>query len=786
MRRSLVAVLAVFMVCAVSARAADLVVASDLRQESDGTRTRLSLVVPGSPAFTHFNADPLTLVVDLAGVDVSRLPRRLEVGTREVDSVKIASLSRADGNTLARIEVRLAQAGHVSLEPTASGVDILVSPSVERGVSSSAAVAPVEAPVVASPAPVVGRVSGSTILSVSPLTDGTSGYQVLSDGPLQPEAFALKSPNRIVVDFSGVSSKQTSVSGSGAAQRARLAQFSTAPRVARLVLDLARTTPFHVETTEDGARIVLDAETSVALSSSVVAAAPRYEPAPMQRDSLAALPAAMTVERLAPEPVPVSATIPVAVAAAPAPSLASATTSSSQTPETSANAPDASDQGASTAPACGEPPFSGHAVSFDFKEGDIIDLFRLMSEISGLNMVVNPGVSGRVSLALKDVPWDQALSLILKTQGLGCAFDGNVVRIAKLIDLQKEEQDKRNLQKAKEDSGPLTTWRHRLSYLDPTSLKSVIEKTILSSRGTMTPVAGSVFLVTDIPERVEAAQRLIADLDRPVAQVEIEARIVVTSRNFTRQLGVQWGFLNQQTPQFGNTTDLSFPNSLILNGQGVPGGGLPADQGGLAPTAGIGSANRGYMVNLPAAGFNTAIGISTGNILGSFNLDAALTALEVAGRARIISTPRITTQDKVAAEIKQGVQIPYQTISNNTVTVAFKDAGLVMKVTPQVTDAGTVFLQVNVENSSPDFGRIIGSGAAAVPPINTQSAQTSVLVRDGSTTVIGGIYQGQETNSRQNTPLLAQIPILGNLFKNRSLQTLNNELLIFITPRIVR
>ena len=223
---------------------------------------------------------------------------------------------------------------------------------------------------------------------------------------------------------------------------------------------------------------------------------------------------------------------------------------------------------------------------------------------------------------------------------------------------------------------------------------------------------------------------------------------------------------------------------MILNGQAVGNavGGLPADQGGLAPNAGIGNSNRGYMINLPTANATSGIGVSLGNILGSFNLDAALTAAEATGRARIISTPRITTQNKVEAEIKQGVQIPYQTISNGTVTVNFKDAGLSLKVTPQITDAGTVFMKILVDNSTPDFGRELPGGV----PINTQSAQTSVLVKDGATTVIGGIYQGQETSSRQNTPFLSQIPVLGLLFKNKTQQSLNNELLIFITPRIVR
>jgi type IV pilus assembly protein PilQ len=183
---------------------------------------------------------------------------------------------------------------------------------------------------------------------------------------------------------------------------------------------------------------------------------------------------------------------------------------------------------------------------------------------------------------------------------------------------------------------------------------------------------------------------------------------------------------------------------------------------------------------------NTGIGISMGNILGSFNLDAALSAAEASGRARLISTPRITTQNKVAATIKSGVQIPYQTVSNGTVTVSFKDAGLSLSVTPTITDAGTVLMQVIVDNSAPNFGRVVGTGAAAVPSINTQNAATTVLVKDGATTVIGGIYQGQESTAKQNTPFLSQIPILGMLFKNSNVQNTNDELLIFITPRIVR
>jgi type IV pilus assembly protein PilQ len=225
---------------------------------------------------------------------------------------------------------------------------------------------------------------------------------------------------------------------------------------------------------------------------------------------------------------------------------------------------------------------------------------------------------------------------------------------------------------------------------------------------------------------------------------------------------------------------------VVINGGAVPSElGIPADNlgpGGLSSAAGIGNAARGYAVNLPASSFNTGIGLSMGNILGSFNLDLALTALERQGRGRLLSTPKVTTQNNQAAEIKQGVQIPIQTLANNTVTVQFKDAVLTLQVTPQITDAGTVILSLNVENNSADFANRVNG----IPPINTQSAKTIVLVKDGQTAVVGGIYQSTETSTQNQTPFLNKIPVLGYLFKQKAIDTRNNELLLFITPRIVK
>ena len=308
----------------------------------------------------------------------------------------------------------------------------------------------------------------------------------------------------------------------------------------------------------------------------------------------------------------------------------------------------------------------------------------------------------------------------------------------------------------------------------------------LSARGQINvDTRTNTIIIRDLPTYVDKAKGLMAELDTATPQVEIEARIVVTNRNFTRDFGIQWGFGGEQTTRFGNTTNRVFPNQIVVNGGGVPGAGLPADNvgpGGTSSGTGIGQPGRGYAVNLPASNFNSAIGISMGNVLGSFNLDVALTALEQQGRGRLLSTPKVTTQNNQAAEIKQGVQIPIQTVANNTVTTQFKDAVLTLKVTPQITDAGTVILTLEVENSTPDFGNPVNG----IPPINTQAAKTIVLVKDGQTAVVGGIYQSQEFVNEDKTPVLGNIPLLGYLFRRKGTQNANNELLLFITPRIVK
>jgi type IV pilus assembly protein PilQ len=390
-----------------------------------------------------------------------------------------------------------------------------------------------------------------------------------------------------------------------------------------------------------------------------------------------------------------------------------------------------------------------------------------------------------VTLKLNEVPWDQALDLILKTNGLGYTLEDNVIRIARVSDLQREEQERAKLEHEKRLAGDLVTFTKTLSYAKATVLAPTVTKVALSERGVITlDERTNTMIITDLPSYLEKAKDLIMELDRATPQVEIEARIVVTTRNFTRDMGIQWGFMNQMTPRFGNTTGMNYPNSMILNGGGVPGGGLSPQQiGTLSADSGLGVASRGYAVNLPASSVNSAIGLSTANLAGNFNLDLALTALETRGRGRILSTPKVTTQNNESAEIKQGVEIAYQTFSaQQGATVSFKQVFLTLKVTPQITEAGTVILSIEVDNNSADFSRAI----AGVPPINIQGVKTQVLVSDGSTAVIGGIYQQNEQVSRNQTPIFGDLPILGYLFRNKTLRNENTELIVFITPRIVK
>jgi type IV pilus assembly protein PilQ len=360
-------------------------------------------------------------------------------------------------------------------------------------------------------------------------------------------------------------------------------------------------------------------------------------------------------------------------------------------------------------------------------------------------------------VSLRDVPWDQALDIILRANKLGYSVEGNIVRIVPLQVLAAENEERRKLQEAEALAGELRVLTRAVSYARAQDLVNVITASALSARGDVqVDNRTNTLIIRDLADRLAAADELISRLDRPQPQVEIEGRIVQLDRNKARDLGIDWNFGGRVDPAIGTSTGLAFPNRAGL-------------------TAGTGAVD----VASPSH-----VGIVLGSVNGAIDLAVRLRALESEGSVKVLSTPRITTQNNIPAEITQGAQIPIQVVSNNTVTVTFKDAALTLQVTPQITAANTVIMQILLENATPDYSET--TPAQPIPSINTQRARTSVLMADGETTVIGGIFTKLESQASVRTPFLHRVPLLGWLFKTDTRNQDDSELLIFITPRIVK
>ncbi|HUF48243.1 MAG TPA: type IV pilus secretin PilQ [Vicinamibacterales bacterium] len=427
--------------------------------------------------------------------------------------------------------------------------------------------------------------------------------------------------------------------------------------------------------------------------------------------------------------------------------------------------------------------FSGSPIDVDYQSASLRTVLRQLSEIGGMNIVIDPSVPAEatVDLKLTQVPWDQVMDVVLKSSGLTYELEGAVLRVltreALTLELQAEAQQKL----ASEQAPDLETLRLRLNYAPASQVKDLLEQArIVSDRGSVDfDERSNMIIIQDTPARLAEIRLLLNDLDRPEPQVEIEARIVQANRDTARALGVQWGFNGRMTPEIGNTTGLAFPNSGTASGRVTEQG--PVTQRPNDPRSGELDAT-GTAVNLPVPGATSAVGLSMGAINGAFNLDVALSALEREGNLKIVSTPRVTTQNNRQAEVTQGFEIPIQVVANNTVTVQFKPAALRLVVTPQITAANTVIMRIELENGFPDFSRAVNGN----PSISTQKAITQVQVPDGMTTVIGGIVTSRESMANDRTPGLANIPLLGWLFRRTSNSNESQDLMIFLTPRIIR
>ena len=427
--------------------------------------------------------------------------------------------------------------------------------------------------------------------------------------------------------------------------------------------------------------------------------------------------------------------------------------------------------------------FSGTPIDVDYQAANLRTVLRNLAEIGNINLVIDPTVPpvALVDLRLTQVPWDQVMDVVLRSAQLTYEVEGPVVRVLTREALTREKTSEAAQRKATQGAAVLDTIRVRLNYASAADVKALLETArLITAEGTVDlDERTNMLIIRDNAKQLAELQQLIVELDKPEPQVEIEAQIMQMNRDAAKALGVQWGINGRVAPDLGNTTGLGFPNSGTVGGRVQQQG--PVTQGPTDPRA-TATERTGTAVNLPVPGASSALGLSLGAINGAFGIDMAITALERQGKVKILSTPRVTTQNNKQAEVTQGFQIPIQTQQNNTVSVTFKDAALKLLVTPQITGANTVIMRIILENGQPDFSRAVNGN----PSINTQRAETSVQVADGIRTVIGGILQTTETNSVDKTPGISNIPLLGWLFKRTNSSNDSQELVIFITPRIIR
>jgi type IV pilus assembly protein PilQ len=426
--------------------------------------------------------------------------------------------------------------------------------------------------------------------------------------------------------------------------------------------------------------------------------------------------------------------------------------------------------------------WTGFPLNLNLVNADIHNVFRLVSAVSGLNIVSSDDVEGEVTVQLAEVPWDQALAAILQAKGLGAVQYGTIVRVAKIDSIRKEREDSAAAKAAEIESLPLRVLTLPLNYANANEVMAQLEA-MLSKRGSLAfDERTNSLIVRDIDRNLSQIRQLVRALDTRTPQVHIEARIVEANSSFSRSLGIQWGGNLNFSPATGAPTGLFFPNSVGMSGGGTAstvtqsGGGATGGQGTNFTTV------PNYVVDLPAAAQSGSIGLSLGSISNMINLDARLTAGESNGTGKIISAPSITTVTNRPATIRDGARIPYQTASLRGTNVQFVEAVLLLQVTPKITADGTIFLDIQVTKNRPDFGAAINN----LPTIQIKEAKTTVMVANGDTAVIGGVYSYEESINRQFVPGLGKIPILGWLFKTTNKRQDRRELLVFITPTIVQ
>lgn len=754
--------LAITVMCATSLGASGISPTVQVQAVVEARQVRFEATGSGPFEYTTHRPTEKLFVVDFSGMAADAAG-----GARVLDSDVVSSYRvlqyRGGEKAIVRLEVLMRVPVEPKVERTGSdGLRLTFASSSAARVPEGATARPVRS---------IARVRAATMIRSVEVSAkaGQAKVEIHGNGQLRYETQRLESPDRLVLDFADtrLAGKAREVKSAIEPVRGvRLGQFK--PDVSRVVIDLTAVAAYAINPGADSIEVVF-ASSVASAPPEPLKAATKLAVTPMRPNQPRALHrAGYSPESSGPAPemplvanaamtLPANLTQPSAALARPsAPKGEPAPAAAAPTPRATSAKP----QG----------PYGGEPISVNFKDIDLKDFFRLIHEISGLNVVVDPTVSGKVTIVLDEVPWDQALDIVLRNNSLDKQLEGNVLRIATKATLKREAEERRDLAKAEAEAVPKETITRTLSYAKASAVRDTLRR-FLSPRGeVLADERSNTLVINDIPTVFPTINTLLDQLDRKGQQVEIEARVVSATRTFAREIGTQFGFA---------TTGLGGRNVF----GGLIGQTSPIETGLLLPLPPLvaSGTNQIPLISNLGVGAPTS-GASFAHRSPNFALDFIISAAEAKGVGKLLSRPKVITQNNEPAVVKQGTKIPIQTVINNTITVQFIDAVLKLEVTPQITAEGTIFMDILVENTAIDEGipRIQN-----IPALTTQSAETKVLIGDGGTVVVGGIIISSQRTDIAQVPLLGSIPIIGHLFKRTAVSSSSQELLFFVTPRIV-
>ncbi len=724
---------------------------------------KTELVIQGDQPLLQYTSfqltEPLRLVVDITDANVGKFKERIPVNQGAV-----VDISPTQMDNIARLEIGLTQpvdtrvyqlAGKVIVE-VGKGTEIAKiepAPTPTPAQKPPPAAPPVPETASAQEEPAAQALGAATVVSAVKATAGKDGVSVVikGNGSMKPNSFMLEG-KRLVIDIPGARSTVRPAIipvRKGGIDKIRVGQHAAPDRKVRIVLDLTK--PMEYNAVPKGNVV------TVAMN---IATAPKPEVKPSTEKAAPAEAAPPAAPELAAAPAPETAATPAPAALAPEPP-------SPVTPKAASKAvqPISSQIGGSM--------YGGRRISLDFQDADLVNIMRLFADVANINIILAPDVKGKVTVRMVNIPWDQAMDIILKMNGLGYVMEDNVLRIATMAALAKEAEDEIRTKEAKKKAEDLYTRVIAINYSTAKGIEGTIKKS-LSARGeTVVDERTNTLIVKDIARNLDDVVALVKILDKPIPQVLIEARIVEASLNFNRSIGVQWGGTAAASAATGNPTGLNFPNSVIMTG---------------GPTMGVTPSGSGnFFVNIPApAGAGSggaAVGITFGSLSGALKLDLVLSALESTGEGKVISSPRVSALDNKEAKIEQGLSIPFSTVSATGTQIQFVDAKLSLIVTPHVTPDNNIFMKINATKNAPDTSLL---GASGQPSIRKNEAATEILLKDGETAVIGGILTIDRGTTYDRIPFFSDIPLLGWLFTKKSIREEKRELIIFITPKVVK